>query len=89
MWTKKVSYLLTQLQKRIRNHNTAWESFKVTDTHYFSESHQQSDAPNRTMHLLHSNDTSMADLKRLEVRLGDLWDTNEGFRRSVSHLRIH
>ncbi|KAH7155824.1 hypothetical protein B0J13DRAFT_604747 [Dactylonectria estremocensis] len=83
MWTKKVSILLEQLRKRIRNHNTAWESFKATDIHYFSESRPQSEAPNRTIHLLHSNDTSMADLKTLEVRLRDLCDKNEGFRRSL------
>ncbi|KAH7156631.1 hypothetical protein EDB81DRAFT_880940 [Dactylonectria macrodidyma] len=83
IWTKQVSYLLDPLRKWIRNHNRAWESFKDTDMHYFFENGQQSDAPNRTRHLLHSNDTSMAELKTLEVRIGDLADKNEGFRRSL------
>ncbi|KAH8734456.1 hypothetical protein BGZ61DRAFT_527800 [Ilyonectria robusta] len=82
-WTQQVTCLLTHLRKRIRNLNKAWESFRARDTHSFDVTDQQSDKPNRTRILLCSIDTIVTELNALEVQLGDLWDKNEDFRKSL------
>ncbi|KAL6413264.1 hypothetical protein AUP68_02771 [Ilyonectria robusta] len=82
-WTKHVTCLLTHLRQRMRNLNKAWDSFRASDAHHFHQTGDH-DKRNRTRNFLYSIDTKATELKALEVQLGDLWDKNEDFRKSVS-----
>ena len=81
VWTKQVSRLLTNLTERINNTNRAWESFKARDFHYFHEINQKDP---RSRHVLHPIDMTFTELETLQVRLGNLTNKHEDFRKSVS-----